>query len=79
MPPGEFIEKIITLGEIFLSSSSFLSIFFGEMINGFAKFENSELVSIIKPFNSIIAIMLFEFSSPKSVVKLFLLEKKTKG
>ena len=51
--------------------------FFGEMINGFAKFESSELVSIIKPFNSIIAIILVELSSPSSVVKsLFLSEKK---
>ena len=77
MPPGEFIEKIIALGEIFSSSSSFFSMFFGEMINGFAKFESSELVSIIKPFNSIIAIIFVELSSPSSVVKsLFLSEKK---
>ena len=77
MPPGELIENIIALGETFLSSSNFISIFFGEMINGFLKLESSELVSIIKPFNSIIAIILVELSSPSSVMKsIFLSEKK---
>ena len=71
------VEKIITLGDIFSSSSSCFSMFFGDMINGFAKFESSELVSIIKPFNSIIAIILVELSSPSSVMKsLSLSEKK---
>ena len=32
----------------------------GEIINGLVKFEMSVLVSIIKPFNSIIAIILDE-------------------
>ena len=51
--------------------------FFGEMTNGFVKFESSELSSIIKPFNSIMAIILVELSSPSSLMKLlFLLEKK---
>ena len=49
----------------------------GEIINGFVKFETSELVSIINPFNSITAIMLVELSSPSSVMKsLFLSENK---
>jgi hypothetical protein len=47
------------------------------MINGVVKFESSELVSIINPFNSIIAIILDELSSPSSVMKsLFLSENK---
>ena len=48
----------------------------GEIINGFVKFDSSELVSIIMPFNSIIAIMLEEFSSPEIVVKLLFLSAK---
>ena len=48
----------------------------GEIINGFVKFDSSELVSIIMPFNSIIAIMLEEFSSPEMVVKLLFLSAK---
>ena len=50
------------------------------MINGVVKFESSELVSIINPFNSIIAIMLDELSSPSSVMKsLFISEKKLRN
>ena len=79
MPPGELIEKMTALGETLLRSSRFFFMLCGEIIKGFAKFEISEVVSIIKPFNSITAIMLVEFSSPKSVVKLlFLSEKKLK-
>ena len=48
----------------------------GEIINGFVKFDSSELVSIIMPSNSIIAIMLEEFSSPEIVVKLLFLSAK---
>ena len=71
------MEKIMLLGEIFFSSSRFSFVICGEMINGVVKFENSELVSIINPFNSIIAIMLDELSSPSSVMKsLFLSENK---
>ena len=47
------------------------------MINGVVKFVSSELVSIINPFNSIIAIILDELSSPSSVMKsLFFSENK---
>ena len=71
------MEKIMLLGEIFFSSSRFSFVLCGEIINGFVKFETSELVSIINPFNSITAIMLVELSSPSSVIKsLFRSEKK---
>ena len=71
------MEKIMPLGEIFFSSSRFSFVFCGEIINGFVKFETSELVSIINPFNSITAIMLVELYSPSSVMKsLFLSENK---
>ena len=71
------MEKIMPLGEIFFSSSRFSFVLCGEMINGVVKFESSELVSIINPFNSITAIMLVELSSPSSVMKsLFLSENK---
>ena len=71
------MEKIMPLGEIFFSSSRFSFVLCGEIINGFVKFETSELVSIINPFNSITAIMLVELSSPSSVMKsLFLSENK---
>ena len=77
MPPGELIEKIITLGDIFLSFSRFFSMYFGEIINGFVKFYSPELASIIMPFNSIIAIILIELSSPSIALKsIFLSEKK---
>ena len=65
------------LGEIFFSFSRFSFVLCGEIINGVVKFESSELVSIINPFNSITAIMLVELSSPSSVMKLlFLSENK---
>ena len=51
-------------------------ILWGEITNGFVKFESSEFVSIIIPFNSIMAIMLVELSSPLSVVKLLFLSPK---
>ena len=71
------MEKIMPLGEIFFSSSRFSFVLCGEMINGVVKFESSELVSIINPFNYITAIMLVELSSPSSVMKsLFLSENK---
>ena len=69
MPPGELIEKIIAKGDFFLSSLRFFFTLCGEIIKGFVKFESSELVSIIKPFNSITAIMLDESSSPYNLVK----------
>lgn len=69
------MEKIMPLGEIILSSSRFSFVLCGEMINGFVKFESSEFVSIINPFNSIIAIMLLELSSPSSVAKSLLLSE----
>ena len=69
------MEKIMLLGEIFFSSSRFSFVLCGEMINGVVKFESSELVSIINPFNSIIAIMLLELSSPSSVAKSLLLSE----
>ncbi len=76
MPPGELIEKMTALGEILLSSSRFFFMLSGEIIKGFAKFESSEVVSIIKPFSSNIAIILDELSFPEIVVKLIFLEEK---
>ena len=54
------MEKIMPLGEIVFSSSRLSFVLCGEITNGFVKFESSEFVSIINPFNSITAIILVE-------------------